>query len=183
MKLQQFNQLKIGVVIIVAAIVAESVVARNTLIAVLAMVAGALVLLQARSKVKEVIADERDKEINGKAALLAIRLFGWIAAIASLMFITQRNHNPSFMLIAGGLSYGALVLLILYAVISRYYAQITDIKCCRLRWILIVTIVILVILAIGSIRLFSKEDDWMCQNGIWIEHGHPSFPAPTTPCR
>lgn len=180
MKLQQFNQLKIGVVIVVSAVVAESVVARNTIIAVLAMIAGALVLLQARSKVKEVIADERDMEIGGKAALLTIRIFGWIAAVASLALVTQRDNNPSFMIVAGVLSYGTCFLLILYAVIARYYGHITEAKFGKLRWIAM--IIVLAIVIIAGIRLFSGEDDWICSNGQWIEHGHPSFPAPTTPC-
>ncbi|MFA5130635.1 MAG: DUF2178 domain-containing protein [Patescibacteria group bacterium] len=180
MKLERFKLLKMIVVILVAAVVAEAVVVRSVIIAMIAMIAGAFVLLQWRSTVKEVIADERDMEVGGKAALLTIRIFGWVAAVASLALVTQRDRNPSYMLIAAVLSYGTCALLILYAVIARYYGNIIEAKNGKLRWIAI--IVVLAIVLIAGIRIFSGEDDWICSNGQWIEHGHPDFAAPTTPC-
>lgn len=33
-----------------------------------------------------------------------------------------------------------------------------------------------------SLRLFSKEDDWICVGGHWVKHGNPSFSAPKVPC-
>ncbi|MFA6392376.1 MAG: hypothetical protein WCW66_06605 [Patescibacteria group bacterium] len=26
------------------------------------------------------------------------------------------------------------------------------------------------------------EDTWICDNGIWVEHGHPSSPKPAELC-
>ncbi|MCJ7740355.1 hypothetical protein MUP32_03500 [Candidatus Microgenomates bacterium] len=43
--------------------------------------------------------------------------------------------------------------------------------------------IILVILSVMTIRLFSGEDDWMCQNGQWVKHSQPSSPMPQTECR
>jgi len=43
---------------------------------------------------------------------------------------------------------------------------------------LIIAIIILLVLLLAGIRLFSGEDNWMCQNGQWIEHGHPAAPMP-----
>jgi len=43
--------------------------------------------------------------------------------------------------------------------------------------------IVLVILSVMTIRLFSGEDDWMCQNGQWVKHGQPSSPMPQTECR
>jgi len=34
-----------------------------------------------------------------------------------------------------------------------------------------------------NVRFFSPEDDWTCQSGKWVAHGHPSAAAPTTPCK
>lgn len=47
----------------------------------------------------------------------------------------------------------------------------------------IIAVILVLVLVIFTIRLFSGEDDWICSNGQWIEHGHPSFPAPTVPCK
>jgi len=33
-----------------------------------------------------------------------------------------------------------------------------------------------------GIRVFSGEDNWICQNGQWVKHGSPSAPKPQTPC-
>ena len=45
---------------------------------------------------------------------------------------------------------------------------------------------LVIFLIIGAVilgcRLFFPEDDWICQNGTWQPHGHPSSPTPTTPC-
>jgi len=49
--------------------------------------------------------------------------------------------------------------------------------------LIIAAVIVGLIIVLFAIRLFSGEDDWICQNGQWIEHGHPSAPAPTKPCQ
>lgn len=46
----------------------------------------------------------------------------------------------------------------------------------------ILVIFFILIIALGLVRLFSGEDDWICQNGQWVKHGQPEMPAPTTEC-
>lgn len=41
---------------------------------------------------------------------------------------------------------------------------------------------LLIITLIIAVRLFSGEDNWICSNGKWIEHGKPSAPKPTGSC-
>lgn len=48
------------------------------------------------------------------------------------------------------------------------------------QFVLIVLIIILV--AAIFLRLASKEDDWICDDGVWIKHGQPSASQPTTVC-
>jgi hypothetical protein len=36
--------------------------------------------------------------------------------------------------------------------------------------------------AIVLVKGLSNEDDWICQNGVWIKHGNPSAPQPTKGC-
>jgi len=40
---------------------------------------------------------------------------------------------------------------------------------------------IVVISALG-LRLFSKEDDWICVNGAWTKHGNPRLAQPSEAC-
>ncbi len=42
---------------------------------------------------------------------------------------------------------------------------------------------LIIIAAIISIRLFSGEDNWICQNGQWIKHGQPKVAQPNTNCQ
>ena len=51
---------------------------------------------------------------------------------------------------------------------------------------LILAVVIAVAVAVGlvlALRVVTGEDSWTCANGQWVQHGHPSAPAPLTPCR
>ncbi len=43
-------------------------------------------------------------------------------------------------------------------------------------------IVIIIIIAAVALRLTSSEDTWICEDGEWIEHGHPNADKPTTLC-
>jgi hypothetical protein len=42
---------------------------------------------------------------------------------------------------------------------------------------------VIIILAIMNIRFFSgPEDAWLCQDGAWVQHGHPYAPMPASFC-
>ena len=32
------------------------------------------------------------------------------------------------------------------------------------------------------IKSVTNEDDWICDNGMWIKHGAPSLEKPPEPC-
>jgi len=46
----------------------------------------------------------------------------------------------------------------------------------------ILIIIVIIILAIFSIRMLSQEDDWICDDGEWVKHGVPSAPKPEGYC-
>jgi hypothetical protein len=48
---------------------------------------------------------------------------------------------------------------------------------------IILVIIVVGIVLVGLIRLFSGEDDWICQDGKWVKHGHPVTAQPTTECK
>lgn len=41
---------------------------------------------------------------------------------------------------------------------------------------------ILIAAVVFTLRLFSGEDNWICQNGQWVKHGNPSAPMPSSGC-
>jgi hypothetical protein len=44
-------------------------------------------------------------------------------------------------------------------------------------------LVLAIFTAIFTLRFFSGEDNWICQNGQWVKHGNPNFAAPTSICK
>jgi len=48
--------------------------------------------------------------------------------------------------------------------------------------IIFLFIILGIVLVLGIIRLFSGENNWLCQKGEWVKHGQPSAPKPTKPC-
>lgn len=49
--------------------------------------------------------------------------------------------------------------------------------------LIIIVLLALIIIVIFAIRMFSQEDDWICQNGVWVKHGQPSVSQPDSPCQ
>jgi uncharacterized protein len=42
--------------------------------------------------------------------------------------------------------------------------------------------IILLLSGLIYLRAKTPEDTWICQSGVWVKHGNPSFPQPTSKC-
>jgi len=181
MTIKQYQAIKLATVVIIAIIFSQSIIFKSYLIPVATLIIATLGLFYLRRRVQGIIADERDYLTGGKAALLAMQIYAWGAVIGMLMLYGARDLNPSYEPIAATLAYSTCILMLLYALIFRYYNKfkLTDKKLIYSVFVLVVFLAMVVF----SLRLFSGEDDWMCQNGQWIEHGHPNWPAPQAECK
>lgn len=49
----------------------------------------------------------------------------------------------------------------------------------------LIIVMIIMVAALLYLRfiLGGDEDTWICKDSTWIEHGNPSSPMPTTPCK
>ncbi len=47
---------------------------------------------------------------------------------------------------------------------------------------LAIIVVILLLVIVFTVKLLYKEDDWICDTGEWVKHGHPAAPQPVGPC-
>lgn len=47
---------------------------------------------------------------------------------------------------------------------------------------LVIILLAIVAIAVVLIRIFSPEDDWICQGGQWVKHGNPSTEMPNQTC-
>jgi uncharacterized membrane protein len=95
----------------------------NWYLPVICLVAATGFLFALKSRVNEVMADERDYKIAGRAAELAIRIYGITAAIVGVaLYIVERGSGVLFV-VGSVLLYSACVLMLLYAVLFKIYAK------------------------------------------------------------
>ncbi|MEI6835426.1 MAG: DUF2178 domain-containing protein [Candidatus Falkowbacteria bacterium] len=181
MTLKNYQKIKLVFVFFLALIFSQTIYYKNYLIPIALMIVSSLILMWLRRRVKGVVADERDYATGGKSALLTIQVYAWIASISMFILYALRDANPSYEPIAMTLAFSTCILMLLYAVIFRYFDnfKFSDKKTIYSFLIFILFLV----LAVFSIRLFSGEDNWVCRNGAWQKHGQPSFPAPSTECK
>ena len=181
MDLKTYQKWKMGVVFVLALVISQSLVAENFIIPIMAIIVGSLAMFYLKSQVKEVIADERDYLIAGRASLLAMQIFGWFGVILMFILYSQKGINPYYESIALTLSYSVLFLFFVYAIIYRYYHKLGFLTKKKVYLVLIAALIVLV--ALFGVRVFSGEDNWVCKDGQWQKHGNPSFPAPSVECK
>ncbi|MFA5270400.1 MAG: DUF2178 domain-containing protein [Patescibacteria group bacterium] len=181
MSLKQFQTLKMVSAIIVGILVGYSITVENYLIPLISVTVLSVILFWARGRVKEVIADERDYETGGHAARWAIQIFSWVAIVTMFVLLYEKALNPVFEVVAYVLAYSVCGLMLLYSLLFRYYNRIRLMP--TKTYYLVVGVVIILAFILMGLRFFSGEDDWVCQNGQWVEHGHPDAPMPTAVCQ
>lgn len=182
MTLKQFKILKLVIVVILGATVGASVNYHNYIIPVVAMAVAISLMFFFRRKVKEIIADERDYEIGGRSAGLAIQIYAWLAVAIMFFFLGyyELNPAPEAMTVVATLAYSTCLLLLLYTLLFKYYNKISFLE---KKFIYVVAgFIILLFMVVAGLRLLGGEDSWMCQDGQWVRHGEPSAPMPTTEC-
>ncbi len=183
MTLKQFKVLKLTIVVILAVAVSVAVSYGNLIIPVVAMALAIALMFYFRGKVKEIIADERDYQIGGRAAGLTIQVYAWLAVIVMFLFMAyyyEISPLPETMAVVMALAYSTCVLLLLYTLFFRYYNKVAFLE--KKFIYVIVAFIVLLLVIVAGLRLLSGEDSWMCQGGQWVEHGQPSASMPTTAC-
>lgn len=160
--------------------ISQSIIFENFILPIVAIIISTLILLFFRGKVKDIIADERDYLLAGKSALLSMQIFSWIAVLAMFVLFYFKHLNPAYEYIGMTLAYSVCLLMIMYSMIFTFQSK-ESISKHRSKFI-VFAIILALFIGIFSIRFFSGEDNWVCQNGVWVEHGHPDFPAPNTIC-
>jgi uncharacterized membrane protein len=172
---------RIIIVIILAIIFSESIIANNYILPIVSLIIAVCTIYMLKKNVKEVVEDERDYEIAGKAARFAMSIYVYVVLIVIVFLFLGRTSNPFFENIISILAYSVCSLVIIYSFVFKYLQSDSPFKKNK-TLLTFIFIIIGTIVIIFNLRLFSGEDDWICKNGQWIKHGNPSFPAPNLPC-
>lgn len=181
MNLKQYSKIRLIIVIILAALVGQLIVRKSFVIPVALLAAASLILLYLRKRVEGVVSDERDYAIGGKSALMAIQIYSWIAVVATFFLYSIRDLNPHYEAVGITLAFSTCFLLMSYSIIFRYYNKIKFSD--RKIFFSVIVMLIIVLATIVTLRTFSGEDGWVCEDGKWIEHGKPDFLAPNKECK
>lgn len=181
MTLKKYHLIRSLTAFVVALVFSQSLILKSPLLSVFTIIMAWVVLTYLRSKVSEIIADERDFQISGQAAFKSIQAFSLFSVFISVFLYFNRQINPTFEPVAVTLAYSTCFLMLVYSLYFKFHDWLLIAKNKKLIYLLIV--IILICFSIFSLRLFSGEDTWVCQNGSWQKHGQPSFPAPSINCQ
>lgn len=190
MTIKQYQSVRIVVVIIIAMTTSIAINLENFLIPIIAIAIGMIVLTVAKQKVKGVLADERDYNLAGTAARYSLMIFSIIMVIGFFGLMVIKDKNPEFANISALLAYLACGLMIINSLAFRFL-KIKDVGDQKgftknikhyLPFILLAFFLALV-LTVATLRMFTPEDEWICQDGLWTKHGNPDASMPTKECR
>jgi uncharacterized membrane protein len=120
MTIKQYKIIELIAVVVLAAFGGRAIVWGNFVTPLLSLAVIALMLSYLRGQVKEVIEDERDIRINGKAARWAIQVYGFIMLATAIVLYASRAYNPMFVNISSILAYSVCLLLILVGIFNSY---------------------------------------------------------------
>lgn len=110
------------------------------------------------------------------------RFGGWAFVLGGLAILAE-----SYLWWHAEIIFFAIVLLISTLPIAYSYMifprSLTATKQGKKSFLALVLITFIVAAGVAVVlRLTSSEDDWICNQGIWIKHGNPSSPMPQSPC-
>lgn len=120
---KMFSICRIIAVIIVSIVVSIFINLGNWYVPVAAIMASWIFLYTTRGKVKEVMADERDYAIAGKASSWAMKIYLSLSVIIGIILYTMGERGDVLFGTATTLLYSACFIMLLYAVIFNIYAR------------------------------------------------------------
>lgn len=191
MTLKNYNRYRLIIVILLASLIFVFIGQGNYILPIIIAALAALILYNLRQHIDGVFADECDYALAGKAARYTLTATGIALMIAFFLLMQFAGGNAELYNLASILSYLACIILLLNAAIFQFLKMklagksARDDKKIKARSILMYLLFAFfaAFLVVSSIRLFSGEDSWICRDGQWIEHGHPSAPRPQTECQ
>lgn len=126
MSKKTFSLIRIITVIMVAAVVSASINLGNWYWPLAAIAASWVLLWLLARRVKEVMADERDFMMAGKASLWAMRIYSVAAVAIGLVMYTIGRDNAMLFGTATVLLYSACFLMFLYSILFKIYDKKND---------------------------------------------------------
>lgn len=96
---------------------------KNWYLAVLCILAALVLLIALKKRVKEVLYDERDYIIAGKAARLTISIYAMICAVLGIILYIIAKENLVLFGVSNTLLYSACFLIFLNSILFKIYEK------------------------------------------------------------
>ena len=104
-------------------VIGFSITIENVILPIVAVTVGMALLYLCKSRVKEVIEDERTHRISERASKKTLEIFITVTAITSGILIASRDRYPELKNLGFTLAYLTCCLLIMYLLFYGYYAK------------------------------------------------------------
>ena len=124
MKRKKFKQYSLAITIVVGIIIGLSAAYGELTIALVAVLIGMMILYILKSRVKQVLEDERVYRISEKASRRTIQIVGTTTALVGLSLIgLSRGGYLELSEVGFSLAYFATALLMVYMIFYGYYSK------------------------------------------------------------
>jgi len=124
MERKKFKLYGLIITIVVGFIIGLSAIRGEPIMAITAVVIGMIVLYALKSRVKQVLEDERIYRISEKASRRTIQVVGTTTGILGLTFIgLSKNGYLELTDVGFSLAYFATILLMVYMIFYSYYSK------------------------------------------------------------
>lgn len=118
-----FQKYKMAVVVVVGLITGVSVPNDNWQLPIVTIIIAWVLLSFLRGRVRDVIADERDYRLVGKASLYAITTYNMLAVIIGLILYISGKHDAVLYSVGNTLLYSVGFLMVIYTILFKIYER------------------------------------------------------------
>jgi uncharacterized membrane protein len=126
MNKKTFLIIRVATAIILAMAVSIGITLGNYLLPIIAFIAVIVILLAAKHKVKDVLADERDYKIAGQAAKATMNIYNLTMALLGAVMMALSKIHSDFIFPAEIILYSVCVQMILYTILFKIYSRYGD---------------------------------------------------------
>jgi len=121
MSIKTYQNLKLVLTVVLAIIFSQAFIFNSYIIPISALVIVVLILMILRRRVVGVLADERDQALAGRAALIAVQIYSWLAVVIMMILYASRKLDPAYSPIAMTLAFSSCFLMFLYSLVFRFH--------------------------------------------------------------
>lgn len=123
MNAKKYNKVRIAVAISLALIISQAVSFKNYPLAIIAILAGMIVMYTLKKRVSEVLADERDYQLAGQAAMYSLYVYSFTATLGGFILLMLAKEQPDILGYAYLLFYTVCALMLFNSALFAFYRR------------------------------------------------------------